>query len=79
MADVIELVKAAIDEHGAPEFIRSDKGSAFIARDLQCWLAKPMPSHHFSQPTGRTSPLTQIPHPVIISTRPTPVCDDTRV
>ena len=38
-ADVIELVKAAIAEHGALEFIRSDNGSEFIAHDLQRWLA----------------------------------------
>jgi putative transposase len=38
-ADVIELVKTAIAEHGAPEFIRSDNGSEFIAHDLQQWLA----------------------------------------
>ena len=38
-ADVIALVKAAIAEHGAPEFIRSDNGPEFIAKDLQRWLA----------------------------------------
>ena len=32
-ADVIALVQAAIAEHGAPEFIRSDHGSEFIAHD----------------------------------------------
>ena len=39
-ADVIALVKTAITEHGAPEFIRSDNGSEFIAHDLQHWLAE---------------------------------------
>jgi putative transposase len=38
-ADVINLVRAAIAEHGAPEFIRSDNGPEFIAKDLQQWLA----------------------------------------
>jgi transposase InsO family protein len=38
-ADVIELVSQAIAEHGAPEFIRSDNGSEFIAKALQQWLA----------------------------------------
>jgi putative transposase len=38
--DVISLVKTAIAQHGAPEFIRSDNGSEFIAKDLQRWLAK---------------------------------------
>jgi putative transposase len=39
-ADVISLVKAAIAQHGAPEFIRSDNGSEFIAKELQRWLAE---------------------------------------
>jgi len=37
-ADVIALVKTAIAKHGAPEYIRSDNGSEFIAKDLQQWL-----------------------------------------
>ena len=37
--DVIRLVQAAIGQHGAPEFIRSDNGSEFIAHQLQAWLA----------------------------------------
>ena len=38
--DVIQLVKAAIALHGAPEFIRSDNGPEFIAKELQRWLAE---------------------------------------
>ena len=38
-ADVSALVKTAIAQHGAPEFIRSDNGSEFIAKELQRWLA----------------------------------------
>lgn len=38
-ADVIALVKQAVAQHGAPEFIRSDNGSEFIAKELQQWLA----------------------------------------
>src|ERR1019366_3176562 len=38
--DVIKLVQAAITQHGAPEFIRSDNGSEFIAKALQRWLAE---------------------------------------
>jgi len=37
--DVIRLVKEAIEQHGAPEYIRSDNGSEFIAKELQQWLA----------------------------------------
>jgi transposase InsO family protein len=39
-SDVIQLVKAAIALHGAPEFIRSDNGPEFIAKELQRWLAE---------------------------------------
>lgn len=39
-ADVIALVQAAIAEHGAPEFISSDNGPEFIAKELQQWLTK---------------------------------------
>jgi putative transposase len=38
--DVINLVKEAIARHGAPEYIRSDNGSEFIAKELQHWLAE---------------------------------------
>jgi transposase InsO family protein len=37
--DMISLVQAAIAQHGAPEFIRSDNGPEFIANDLQRRLA----------------------------------------
>lgn len=37
--DVIALVREAIAAHGAPQFIRSDNGPEFIAKDLQRWLA----------------------------------------
>src|SRR5271167_4507260 len=38
--DVINLVKGAIAQHGAPEYIRSDNGAEFIAKELQHWLAE---------------------------------------
>ena len=38
--DVINLVKSAVELHGAPEHIRSDNGSEFIATELQRWLAE---------------------------------------
>ena len=37
--DVIALVKQAIAQHGAPEFIRPDNDSEFIAHELLTWLA----------------------------------------
>ncbi len=38
--DVINLVRGAIAQHGAPAFIRSDNGSEFIAHELQRWLVE---------------------------------------
>lgn len=39
-ADVLEWLGKAIGEHGAPEYLRSDNGSEFIAKEVQAWLAK---------------------------------------
>ena len=36
--DVLEWLQKAIAEHGAPEHLRSDNGSEFIARIVQQWL-----------------------------------------
>ena len=36
--DVLHWLKQAVDEHGAPEFLRSDNGSEFIAKIVQRWL-----------------------------------------
>lgn len=38
-SDVLHWLAAAIDEHGAPEYLRSDNGSEFIAKIVQQWLA----------------------------------------
>lgn len=38
-ADVLEWMGKAIQEHGAPEYLRSDNGSEFIAKEVQRWLA----------------------------------------
>jgi len=37
--DVLHWLAAAIAEHGAPEYLRSDNGSEFIAKIVQQWLA----------------------------------------
>ena len=39
-ADVIQFVQTAVAQHGAPEFIRSDNGPEFIAKELQRWRAE---------------------------------------
>lgn len=39
-ADVLEWMGKAIAEHGAPEYLRSDNGSEFIAKEVQRWLAE---------------------------------------
>lgn len=38
--DVLRCLGAAIAEHGAPEYLRSDNGSEFIAKEVQHWLAE---------------------------------------
>jgi transposase InsO family protein len=37
-ADVLAWLQKAIEQHGAPEHLRSDNGSEFIARIVQGWL-----------------------------------------
>ena len=39
-ADVLEWLQKAIEEHGAPQYLRSDNGSEFIAKEVQRWLAQ---------------------------------------
>ncbi|MEI9998796.1 MAG: DDE-type integrase/transposase/recombinase [Verrucomicrobiota bacterium] len=36
--DVLEVVKQAVREHGAPDYLRSDNGSEFIAHVVQDWF-----------------------------------------
>ena len=38
-ADVLAWLGGAIEEHGAPAYLRSDNGPEFIAKEVQCWLA----------------------------------------
>jgi transposase InsO family protein len=38
--DVLEWLQRAIEEHGAPGFLRSDNGPEFIAKAVQHWLAE---------------------------------------
>jgi transposase InsO family protein len=38
-ADVLAWLGKAIAEHGAPEYLRSDNGPEFIAKEVQRWLA----------------------------------------
>jgi transposase InsO family protein len=38
--DVLQLLQDAVEENGAPEFIRSDNGPELIARAIQDWLAE---------------------------------------
>jgi len=38
--DVLEWLGKAIEEHGAPQYLRSDNGAEFIAKEVQRWLAK---------------------------------------
>lgn len=38
-SDVLAWLERAIQEHGAPAFLRSDNGPEFIAKEVQRWLA----------------------------------------
>ena len=38
--DVLEWLGKAIEEHGAPQYLRSDNGPEFIAKEVQRWLAE---------------------------------------
>ena len=38
--DVLAWLQKAIEKHGAPEYLRSDNGSEFIAKIVQRWLAE---------------------------------------
>ena len=38
-ADVLAWLQRAMEEHGAPAYLRSDNGSEFIAGEVQRWLA----------------------------------------
>ena len=39
-ADVLAWLERAIEEHGAPQYLRSDNGPEFIAKEVQRWLAE---------------------------------------
>ena len=39
-AEVLEALYPLFLKHGKPEYLRSDNGSEFIARDLLAWLKK---------------------------------------
>ena len=38
--DVLHWLQKAVEQHGAPEYLRSDNGSEFIAKIVQRWLAE---------------------------------------
>ena len=39
-ADVLEWLRGAIEQHGAPEYLRSENGPEFVAKAVQRWLAE---------------------------------------
>lgn len=45
-------MQAAITQHGAPEFIRSDNGPEFIAKELRRWLAAQNIKTFYITPAG---------------------------
>lgn len=49
-AKVIAALNRLVEQHGAPEFLKSDNGSEFIAHTLQAWLAGRQTKSHFIAP-----------------------------
>ena len=49
-AKVIATLERLVKEHGAPEWVKSDNGSEFIAHILQAWLAGRESKSHFIAP-----------------------------
>jgi putative transposase len=49
-ARVLKVLDRLVQEHGVPEYLRSDNGSEFIAHILQAWLAGRGAKSHFIAP-----------------------------
>lgn len=47
---VLKVLDRLVQEHGVPEYLRSDNGSEFIAHILQAWLAGRGAKSHFIAP-----------------------------
>ena len=47
---VVAVLGRLVEEHGAPQYLKSDNGSEFIAHALQAWLAGRGASSHFIVP-----------------------------
>ena len=48
--DVVDVLKRAFAQYGAPVYIRSDNGSEFIAKTVKAWLAKQGVRTHYIDP-----------------------------
>jgi putative transposase len=51
-AKVMQVLDRLVKEHGAPEYLKSDNGSEFIAHILQAWLAGRGAKSHFIAPAS---------------------------
>jgi putative transposase len=47
---VIEVLQPLLDRRGRPEFLRSDNGPEFVARQLKTWLAEAGTQTHYIEP-----------------------------
>ena len=56
---VIAALNRLVGEFGAPEYLKSDNGSAFIAHILQAWLSGQGSRSHFIAPAPRGYPPWQ--------------------
>ena len=68
--DVLEWLGRAIQEHGAPEHLRSDNGPEFIAKAVQQWLAERPHSRPGYLSPHRFAQRKHFPSPVPVGLRP---------
>lgn len=62
-ANVIDVLAEAMIEHGIPEYIRSDNGPEFVAKELRKWLRRLLSGGGFFDDS-----LGKIPWPVHVYT-----------
>ncbi len=64
--DVLAVLGEAIEEEGTPSYIRSDKGSKFIAHQVQLWLSDKNIKAVYSDPSSPWLPSVAIPQRALV-------------
>ena len=58
-ADVLHCLQKAVEQHGAPAYLRSDNGSEFIAKIVQRWLKENRIKTIYIDPESPPGPRTR--------------------